>query len=289
MPEHVSYAQIIADAANDAREFVTVERAGASAVVTLNDPARLNVLSAALTVQLRRQLEALAADPGIRAVVLTGAGRAFCAGGDLRMMQEVVDGLGSEDDADGAFKPYQWIRYQFGALVRLLARSDTAFIAAVNGAAAGVGLALALTCDVAVASTDAVLVPAFGQLGLVPEVGSSWALTRALGYRGAFAFFVGGEHVAAEDAARMGLLTEVVAVESLLPRAMEWADRVSGLPSHALAVGKPLLRNAADASWEQSLVLEEFAEPLCFTTGAFAAGVAEVSSQTGRRGTSPSP
>jgi 2-(1,2-epoxy-1,2-dihydrophenyl)acetyl-CoA isomerase len=172
--------------------------------------------------------------------------------------------------------PWQWIRYQFGAMVRLIGRTDKAFIAALNGPAAGVGLAFALTCDIAVAAEDAVIVPAFGRLGLVPEVGTSWALTRALGYRRAFAYYVGGEHIDARRAAELGLVNEVVPADRLRSRAHEWCDRIAALPPHALPIAKPLLRAAADAPWEQALTMEEFAEPMCFTTQGFADGVERV-------------
>jgi 2-(1,2-epoxy-1,2-dihydrophenyl)acetyl-CoA isomerase len=132
-----------------------------------------------------------------------------------------------------------------------------------------VGLAWALTCDLALASERAVMVPAFGRLGLLPEVGTSWALTRRLGYQGAFAFFAAGEPVGAHDAHRLGLVHEVVAHEDLLPAADRWCERIAALPAHALEMAKPLLRTAADSSWDASLAMEEFAEPNCFTTRSF--------------------
>jgi 2-(1,2-epoxy-1,2-dihydrophenyl)acetyl-CoA isomerase len=145
----------------------------------LADPEKRNVLSAPLMVQLLAHAEELAHDETVRAIVLTGRGRAFSTGGDLRMMRDAVERFADPADTEGATLPWQWIRYQFGAMVRLIGRTDKAFIAALHGPAAGVGLAFALTCDHAVAAQDAVIVPAFGRLGLVPEVGTSWALTRA--------------------------------------------------------------------------------------------------------------
>jgi 2-(1,2-epoxy-1,2-dihydrophenyl)acetyl-CoA isomerase len=239
-----------------------------------------NVLSAPLMIQLREACEKLARDPEVRAIVLTGEGSAFSTGGDLRMMQQAIDQFGAGDDEEGATLTWQWIRYQFGAMVRLIARTDKAYIAALNGPAAGVGLAFALSSDVALAAEGAVLVPAFGRLGLVPEVGTSWALTRALGYRRAFQFYVGGEHLDAAQAAELGLINEVVPPDQLMDRAMEWCDRIAELPAHALPIAKPLLRSAADASWEQTLTTEEFAEPMCFTTRGFADGVAAVRAAT---------
>ena len=168
---------------------------------------------------------------------------------------------------------WRWIRREFGGIARLIAGSDTIFVAALNGPAAGVGLAWALTCDLTMASERAVIVPAFARLGLIPEVGTSWALTRRLGYQGALAYYLKGEHIDAETAQRLGLVHEVVAHEHLLTAADEWCSRVAALPAHAVAMTKPLLRAAADAGWNDALTLEEFAEPTCFTTAAFAESV----------------
>ena len=234
------YKQYVREQGASSESLVEVQRSGDSAMVRLGDPDKLNVLSAPLMLQLLKQTERLVHVDEIRSIVLTGRGHAFSAGGDLRMMKAVTESLGESDEAEGAFKPYQWIRYQFGAMVRLIARSDKAFIAAINGPAAGVGLAFALTCDIAVASRDAILVPAFGRLGLVPEVGTSWALTRALGYRRAFEFYVAGEQLDAQRAADLGLVNQVVEADELEGRAAEWCKRLSRLPSRAIPIGKPL-------------------------------------------------
>ncbi|MEO3756708.1 enoyl-CoA hydratase/isomerase family protein [Mycobacterium sp. B14F4] len=254
----------------DAPQRVRVDRRGDRAIVTLDEPQRLNVLSAPLVRQLRRALTALDADPDVRAVVLTGADPGFSAGGDLRMMSAAVDSLGAPA---GTADVWRWIRREFGGIARLVAGSDTVFVAALNGAAAGVGLAWALTCDLVVASERAVIVPAFGRLGLIPEVGTSWALTRRLGYQGALAYYLRGEHIDAREAQRLGLVQEVVPHDRLLAAADEWCSRVAGMPPHAVEMAKPLLRAAADADWADALTLEEFAEPTCFTTGAFADSV----------------
>jgi 2-(1,2-epoxy-1,2-dihydrophenyl)acetyl-CoA isomerase len=253
--------------------MIRVERGSDRAVVTLDDPGKLNTLSAPLVLQLKAALEDLAGEQAIRAIVLTGADPGFSAGGDLRMMQGAPAALAAPE---GATDIWRWIRYQFGGIVRLIARSDTAFIAAINGPAAGVGLAWALTCDLAIASERARLVPAFGRLGLLPEVGTSWAITRRLGYQGAFAYYAGGEHLDARRAKELGLVHEVVPHEELLAACDRWCTRIAALPAHAIAMTKPLLRAAADASWENALAMEEFAEPQCFTTDAFQRTVREM-------------
>jgi 2-(1,2-epoxy-1,2-dihydrophenyl)acetyl-CoA isomerase len=275
-----TYSEQVATGAAETRELVTVDHRSDRAVVTLRDPGKRNVLSAGLVFQLKAVLTELAGDRAVRAVVLTGEDPAFSTGGDLRMMESAIARLADPADEQGAADIWRWIRLEFGAIVRLIARTDKAFIAALNGPAAGVGLAFALTCDVAIAAEDAVLVPAFGRLGLIPEVGTSWALTRALGYRGAFAFYVAGRHMTAAEAQAHGLVGEVVPHDRLLAVADEWCDRICALPEHALNLTKPLLRATADQPWEQALVTEEFAEPMCFTTRAFADGVAAVTAAT---------
>jgi 2-(1,2-epoxy-1,2-dihydrophenyl)acetyl-CoA isomerase len=269
----LSYAEMVESGRAEERPFVRVDRREDRATVTLDDPDKLNVLSAPLMAQLRDAVEELAVEDSIRSVILTGAGKGFSTGGDLRMMDNAVRRFAAPEDEDGATSPWRWIRYQFGAMVRAIARTDKLFVAAVNGPAAGVGLAFALTCDVAVASERAVIVPAFGRLGLIPEVGTSWALTRRLGYQRALQFYVAGRHIEAQEALELGLVHEVVPHDELLAAADRWCDHAAALPPHALAMAKPLLRAAADADWEGSLTLEEFAEPSCFTTRSFARSV----------------
>ncbi|WIM87855.1 enoyl-CoA hydratase/isomerase family protein [Candidatus Mycobacterium wuenschmannii] len=265
------YPRLVAEGdADDAPQRVHVERRGDRAIVTLDEPDRLNVLSAPLVRQLRCALEALVVDRDVRSVVLTGRDPGFSAGGDLRMMRLATENLGQPE---GVADVWRWIRREFGGIARLIAGSDTIFVAAINGPAAGVGLAWALSCDVAVASEQAVIVPAFGKLGLIPEVGTSWALTRRLGYQGALAYYLRGEHIDAHEAQRLGLVQQVVEHGLLLEAADEWCSRVAAMPSHAAAMTKPLLRATADAGWHEALTMEEFAEPTCFTTAAFADSV----------------
>ena len=267
------YEDLVSGGRERSGTLVRVDRGEDRAVVTLDDPGKLNALSAQLVQQLKTALQELADDRAIRAIVLTGADPGFSAGGDLRMMDQAPAALSS---GEGATDIWRWIRYEFGGIVRLIARSDTAFIAALNGPAAGVGLAWALTCDLAIASERARIVPAFGRLGLLPEVGTSWAITRRLGYQGAFAYYAGGAHIDAQRALELGLVHEVVAHEQLRSAAERWCERIAALPPHAIAMTKPLLRAAADGTWEASLAMEEFAEPQCFTTSAFQDTVKEM-------------
>jgi len=229
-PTAPSYESIIRDAA-DSRELVSVDRDGPCAVVRLNDPDSLNALSAPLTLQFHDVLRGLVDQADVRVIVLTGTDPAFSAGGDLRLMRDVAHRM-VDDSPGGATETWRWIRYQFGGIARLITRTDKTFIAAVNGPAAGVGLAFALACDLVLVSERARLVPAFGRIGLLPEVGNSWLLTRRLGYQGAFALFAGGRHLSGQEAHAVGLANECHPHDQLLPaaRALHRHDQAALAP-----------------------------------------------------------
>jgi 2-(1,2-epoxy-1,2-dihydrophenyl)acetyl-CoA isomerase len=269
------YEEFVAAAREESESLVVVEREATSATVRLDDPAALNPLSAPLTVQLLDALRELAAEPTVRTIVLTGTDPAFSAGGDLRLMESYAHPV-LEDGEQGATAIWRWIRNQFGGVVRLITRTDKAFVAAVNGPAAGVGLAFALACDLILLSERARLVPAFGRIGLLPEVGTSWLLTRRLGYHRTFELFASGRVLSGAEAHELGLGNELVEHDRLLGAAREWCERIDALPEHVVPMMKPLLRAAADASWEQSLAMEEFAEPSTFSTRAHREAVREL-------------
>jgi 2-(1,2-epoxy-1,2-dihydrophenyl)acetyl-CoA isomerase len=273
--EPLSYEQILTEARRSQERLVQVERHPGYAIVRLNHPTTLNALSVPLTLQLLDALRALMGDQEITSIVLTGADPAFSAGGDLHAMERVVHPL-VDTSPEGAVSMWRWIRAQFGGVVRLIMYSDKVFVAAVNGACAGVGWAFVLACDLIIASQQARFVSAFGRIGLLPEVGTSWHLSRRIGYHKAFELFVSGRAISAEEALALELVNEVVPHEALLPTASAWCERITRLPSHAVALTKPLLRQSADLSWEQALTMEEFAEPMCFTTAAHRQGVRSV-------------
>jgi 2-(1,2-epoxy-1,2-dihydrophenyl)acetyl-CoA isomerase len=270
-----TYESLVADARAEGAELVQVERGDGHAIVRMHDPERLNALSAPLTLQLLDALESVVADTDIRAVVLTGSDPAFSAGGDLRLMRDHAHRMVDESPG-GATDAWRWIRRQFGGVTRAIVKADKPVIAAVNGAAAGVGLAFALACDVIVASERARIVPAFGRIGLVPEVGNSWLMTRRLGYQRAFELFTEGRILDGTEAAEMGLVNEVVPHDELIPAALGHVARMAAAPPHVVPMTKALLRQAADMTWDQAIAMEEFAEPMCFTTTGHREAVAEL-------------
>ena len=277
MNKPTNYRKLLADAQADPAEYVSVTHNDAVATVTMNNPKRLNSLTPALCYQLHQAIKGLAEDINIRVIILTGSDPAFCAGGDLEFILQGEQAIKS--GAEGATTIWRWIRYQFGGVVRTISQSDQHFIAAINGPVAGVGLAFALACDHLIASERASLVTAFGKIGLVPEVGTSWLLTRRLGYHKTMELFLRGNPIAADEALAMGLVNQVVPHADLLESAESWATKVCRLPESVTAMSKVQLRKIADMSWEQALVMEEFAEPICFTTEAHRQAVRNLQQQ----------
>jgi 2-(1,2-epoxy-1,2-dihydrophenyl)acetyl-CoA isomerase len=267
----MTYRSLIEECRAETRRYIDVERGGAVATVRMNHPPRLNALTPALSYQLHQALRELVADLDLRVIILTGADPAFSAGGDLAFIQRAEPTI--KQGSEGTVTIWRWIRQQFGGVTRLLSQSDAYVIAAVNGPAAGVGLSFAFASDYVLASERAEMVLAFGAIGLVPEVGSNWHLCRRLGYQKAMEMFIAGERVSAQQALELGLANRVVAHAVLLDEARAWADRVCNLPDNVIAMAKTQMRKIADMSWDQAIVMEEFAEPTCFTTDAHRAAV----------------
>jgi len=267
MSANPSYEEWIQTLEADDRELVAVERPRSGVVIVrMQDSANMNALSGPLTVQLHRALATVTSDPAVRVVVLTGSDEVFSVGGDWRLMRDRAHTYSDRDE--GTTGLWQWIRYQFGGIARLIVNSDKVVVSSLSGPAAGVALAWALNSDLIVAAEDARLVTAFGRIGLVPEVGTNWALTRRLGYARAFELFVTGKILSGAEACELGLVNAAVPRERIASVVDAWCDRVCALPAHVVAMTKPLMRGAADMSWHHAILAEEFAEPNTFTTRA---------------------
>lgn len=231
------------------------------ATLTLNRPDALNALDASLRAELRRALGEARRDDGVRAVILTGAGRGFCSGADLR-------GGSSERE----FRHV--ITTEYNPLVRAIREMDKPVVAAVNGVAAGAGLSLALACDIVVASDDARLVPAFHRIGLVPDSGLTRTLVRALGRHRALEILLGERTLAVADAQELGLIAAVVPADRLRETARELGRRLAAGPTRAIGYTKRLLNLAEDAPLERSLEAEAALQELAGRSEDHAEGVA---------------
>jgi enoyl-CoA hydratase/carnithine racemase len=207
-----------------ADDVVLSERRGAVALLTLNRPDRLNAWTGALERRYFDLLDEAGADPRVRAIVVTGAGRGFCAGADMDILQRIgADETGERAARTAAPDRMQWHTTTFPKPV----------IAAINGACAGVGLCQALMCDLRFAASGAKLTTAFAQRGLVAEHGISWILPRLVGQARALDLLLSGRVVLAEEASAMGKVNEVVPPDELLDRALAYASRLAATSSPA--------------------------------------------------------
>jgi 2-(1,2-epoxy-1,2-dihydrophenyl)acetyl-CoA isomerase len=240
---------------------VETTRDGAVLTITLNRPDKLNAFDAAMHQAFAGALKE-AADPEVRAVVLTGAGRGFCVGQDLAELSE-----GERDVAE-------LLRARWNRHVLALRGLEKPVIGAVNGPAAGAGLSLACACDLRVAADSAVFVPAFVNVGLVPDTGGSWLLPRLLGYARAFEWMCSGRKIGAQESLAWGLVSEVVPGDGALRRAQERAAALAELPTRAIAMTKRLFERAARSRLEDQLELEAQLQVAATRTADFAEGVA---------------
>jgi 2-(1,2-epoxy-1,2-dihydrophenyl)acetyl-CoA isomerase len=218
-----------------AQGAIQVERHGGVGLVTLNRPDRSNAFDQAMAAELRGAVQALAKDPDVGALVLTGAGKAFCAGGDAQAMRQGFAGKG------GAKAVFLGLTGQFHPLIHALATMPKPVIAAVNGAAAGGGFPLALACDLRIASPHAKFKPAYLTLGVVPDGGLMWMLPRFVGPGKAREIVLTDATILADQALALGLVNEVVEPARVVPRALELAQRMAEGPRFAIAQAKALL------------------------------------------------
>lgn len=218
------------------------------AVITLNRPEVLNAFDDELGKATLEAVEGAAKDESVRCVVITGAGRAFCSGEDLGALADRYSAGAVPDLGDT-------LRNRYNPLIRALRTAPKPVVAAINGVAAGAGASLALACDFRIASQHAKIVLAFIRVGLVPDSGGIWFLTKILGTARAFELCALGDPVAAEDAARMGLVNEVVAADRFDDAWRSFARRLAAGPTRAYA----LTKNLANAATELSIIdqLEE--------------------------------
>jgi 2-(1,2-epoxy-1,2-dihydrophenyl)acetyl-CoA isomerase len=240
---------------------VETTRDGGVLTITLNRPDKLNALNGAMQAGLRAALKD-AVNPEVRAVVVTGAGRGFCVGQDLGEFRE---GAG---DVAGR------LRSTFNPNVTALRSLEKPVIAAVNGAAAGAGLSLACACDIRIASDDATFVPAFVNIGLVPDTGASWSVPHLLGPARAFEWMTSGRRLTAAEAHAWGLVNEVVEAERLAARAAEVAAGYAAMPTAGIGMTKRLFQRAATATFEEHLELEAQLQAAAARTEDFREGVA---------------
>jgi 2-(1,2-epoxy-1,2-dihydrophenyl)acetyl-CoA isomerase len=239
---------------------VETSRDGGVLTITLNRPDVLNAFNRAMHDALAGALKD-ARDPEIRAVVVTGAGRGFCVGQDLTEFREA-----SGDIADR-------LRSSYHPNLTAIRALEKPVIAAVNGAAAGAGLSFAAACDIRIAADSATFVPAFINIGLVPDSGGTFFIARLLGPARAFEWMTSGRRVSASEAHAWGLVSEVVQADGLMDHAAVLASGLAAMPTRAIGMTKRLFDAAPTNSLEEQLELEAQLQSAATQSEDFSEGV----------------
>lgn len=230
------------------------------ALITLNRPDRLNAFDAVQRTELADCVRRASGDDDIRAVVITGEGRAFCAGADVGSMAEkynVEDILNTE----------------YAASLEPIRTMSKPVIAAINGPAAGIGMTLALTCDLRVMGEDAYLMSAFANIGLVPDGGLSWLLTQQIGYARAYQLAIEAEKLDPARALDWGLVNRVVATKDVVANAMAWASELAQRAPLALSLTKRAFRAAVDDGLRNAMATEAMFQRTAIVSEDCAEGV----------------
>jgi 2-(1,2-epoxy-1,2-dihydrophenyl)acetyl-CoA isomerase len=215
-------------------ETILYEMQGNVALLTLNRPDRRNAMNMELNRELLAGFERAASDDQVRAVLVTGAGKGFCAGADLAMSQ-------SQPTADQA---YEIIVSSYQPMMKAVTRMKKPVIAAINGVAAGAGASLALACDLRLMAHDASIMMAFSNIALVPDAGATWFLTQLVGYSRAYEIAIEGSRVPAERCLELGLTNKIVPAEQLMMISIAWAKKLAERPTLALGLTKHAMQYA---------------------------------------------
>jgi 2-(1,2-epoxy-1,2-dihydrophenyl)acetyl-CoA isomerase len=240
-----------------------VEVADSVATLTLDRPDALNSLTVPLKEELLATFRRLGRDRDVRALILTGAGRAFCAGQDLRERLE-----------PGATPLATEVRERYNPLILAMRLLEQPIIGAINGVAAGAGASLAFACDIRIAAENASFLLAFGRIGLIPDSGATWFLPRLVGPAKAAEIALTGDALSAADAERFGLVARVVPSESLPDEARALAVRLASGAPRAIALTKRALNRSWDATLEESLDYEAWLQGVAGATDDHREGLA---------------
>ncbi len=223
-------------------EIVRYEREGAVAIITLNRPDSMNAFDTDLRAAVVDAFTEARKDDSVRAVVFTGEGRCFSAGADLK--------AGIDRDVESI------LQSEYRPVQEAIASLPKPVIAAVPGSAAGIGLSMALQCDLVIMADNAFLLSPFTTISLVPDGGLNWLLVRQLGYRRAFQLSVESERIPADRCVELGLANKAVPADDLRAAALEWAQALAKRAPLSIAATKKVMRFAADHSWSDAYDME---------------------------------
>jgi enoyl-CoA hydratase/carnithine racemase len=237
-------------------EYLDITEDAGITTITLNRPEKLNAFIGHMRRDLAEALEAAGSDRSVRVVVVTGAGRAFCAGGDVSLMAELLE----RQDTD----EFSRLLGSARRVVTAIRQMTKPVIAAVNGPASGAGCNLALACDLRLASTEATFSQSFVKIGLHPDWGGTYFLPRLVTPNKACEMFFLGETIGAEEALRLGIVNRMVAPDELESATRELAERLRDAPPISIAAAKQAVYTSQSAELEEMLRYETEAQMRCF-------------------------
>ncbi|HMI66850.1 MAG TPA: enoyl-CoA hydratase-related protein [Cyclobacteriaceae bacterium] len=241
-------------------QFLKYEVREGVARITLNRPEVYNALNDAITYELQDTFKVVAKDELVRVVVLTGEGKAFCSGQDLKV-----------DSAKRSF--LESLQKRYNPIIRAIRNLPKPVVGRLNGVAAGAGCSLALACDIVVASEEATLIEVFVNIGLVPDSGSSFFLPRLTGMAKAFELCSMGSRVQAKEALELGLVNKVVPADQLDVAVKEYTDYFAKAPTRAIGLLKKMLSKSANSSLEEMLEYEAYCQEIAGNTLDYQEGV----------------
>lgn len=237
---------------------------GAVATIRLNRPDKLNSFTMTMATEMKEALNNCTSDD-IRAVVITGNGRAFCAGQDL------AEAISKQEDPE--FELSEIVEFTYKPIVLAIRNLEKPVIAAVNGTAAGAGANIAFACDIAIAAKSAKFIQSFSQIGLIPDSGGTWTLPRLIGAQRAAYLMMTGDKVSADEAWNMGMIAKVVADDALELEVSSLAKKLAAMPTKGFALTKKALQNSSITSFEEQLEVESKLQAIAGNTFDYNEGV----------------
>ena len=242
--------------------FITTEKKEKVTVITLNRPGKFNSFNREMSLELHTALDEAENDSNCRCIVLTGTGKAFCAGQDLA---EAIDpnGPGLKRIVDEHYNP----------LIMRLRKIEKPIIGAVNGVAAGAGANIAIACDIVVATASASFIQAFSKIGLVPDSGGTFFLPRLIGWQRAAALMMTGDKISANEACQMGMIYKVYDDATFIEETMKMANYMSNMPTKGIGYTKRLLNESAYNTYDKQLQFESFMQTEAANTHDYNEGV----------------
>ena len=232
------------------------------ATLTLNRPEKYHSFIREMALDLQEKLDLCKNDNNIRAIVITGTGKAFCAGQDLG---EAIDPNGPELQ--------KIVNEHYNPIIRQIRNIEKPIIAAVNGVAAGAGASIALCCDIVIAKESAVFVQAFSKIGLVPDSGATFFLPRLIGFQKATALMMNADPITATEAERLGMIYKVVEESKFEDEIQSFSEKLAKMPTIGIGLTKKLLNQSINNSLEQQLNEEEIAQTIAGKTNDYKEGV----------------